>query len=136
MRCAWREVASYIDVLHLPLFLACLFFLFWLFFFVERPWRKAEYGRWWWLVPRSLTREQRQSFEQRQRDAGLGWFLAGRGRAIAVYVAFLVVVFWPFLSPTYCENVVCKGHKGQFKPRTECLPQNAARRDGSRAKMA
>jgi hypothetical protein len=129
MRRAWREIASYIDLLHLPLFVACMFLGFWVFFFVEWRWRKAEYGRWWWSVPQWLTRGQRQRLEQWHRDAGFGW-LVERRRSVGV--ALLIAFAWPFISPTYCENVVCKGYKGQLKPRTECLPQKTARPDGVR----
>jgi hypothetical protein len=126
MRCAWRDIASYADVAWLPLFIGFWLFMFWAFFFVERPWRRARYGRWWWLGPRALSRGERHSFEQWLRDTGQGWLLRTRSLWIA---AFLLVFAWPFVSPTFCENVKCAGYKA-LKPRTECLPQSASRCDG------
>jgi hypothetical protein len=135
MRCAWREMAPYLDVLigtlHAPLFFACWFFLSWYFFYVERPWRKARYGRsWWWSAPGRLPRKDRKSFEQWLRDTGQGWLLGRVWRAICV--ACLVALAWPFVSPTYCENVACKAFKDQLKPRTDCLRQSGSPSDSNR----
>jgi hypothetical protein len=121
MRCAWREVASYVDVWWVPLFFGLILFMFWAFFFVERPWRR-EQSRHWWLEPRHLSREQRQKFDQWLRDTGRGWLLRTR----RIWLAAVLLVFaWPFISPTFCENVKCSGAKG-LAPRMECLPENAS----------
>jgi hypothetical protein len=118
MRCAWRELAAQIDPWWLPLFVGLWLFIFWAFFFVEVPWRRAEYGRSWWTAPRHLTFEQRQRLDQWMRDSGWGWLMDMR----KIWLAALLLVFvWPFVSPTFCENVVCRGNKGQLKPRTECV---------------
>jgi hypothetical protein len=38
---------------------------------------------------------------------------------------FLLLFAWPLVSPTFCENVKCRGAKGLL-PRTECVPENAS----------
>lgn len=125
MRCAWREIASYIDVWWPLLFFGFWLFMLWGFFAVELPWRRAQNQSWWWWGGwRRLTRAENRKYKQWLRDTGRGWVLRTGRIALA---AILFVLIWPLVSPTFCENVKCAGYKG-LKPRTECLPQGVSRR--------
>src|SRR5262249_42004877 len=51
-----------------------------------------------------------------------GWIIIVR-RLLVAWV--LLLIAWPLISPTFCENVKCRGAKGLI-PRMECLPENAS----------
>lgn len=54
--------------------------------------------------------------------------LVGRPRYFLITnsftVIFVLLMSWPMYSPTYCEQVKCKGLPG-LKPKTECLRSKA-----------
>jgi hypothetical protein len=56
------------------------------------------------------------------RAHGLGWTIIAQRLLVA---SFIVLFAWPMISPTFCENVKCRGHNG-LAPRKECLPENAS----------
>jgi hypothetical protein len=113
MRCAWREVASYVDVWWEPAFIAFGIFAVILAFAqsVPRPpWLKS------WSA---FSIMDMRRFNQWLRDAGRGWIIIVRRLLVAW---FLLLLAWALISPTFCENVQCRGAKGLL-PRTECLPE-------------
>ena len=120
MRCAWRELASYVDVWWVPAFIGwCLFLLIVVFALRNRvprpPWMK-----YWW--ERSIIFMDKRRFDQWLRDTGWGWTIIVR---LLLMSWFLLLFAWPLISPTFCENVKCRGFKDRLPP-TECLPQNAS----------
>jgi len=128
MRCAWREIASYVDVWWVPAFVAsCLVMILVsvVSFALKDRMPRPPWVRYWWQM--SPIFADRRRFDQWLRDTGWGWTIVVRRRLVAW---FLLLIAWPLISPTFCENVVCRGNKGQLMPRTECLPQHASRRDG------
>jgi hypothetical protein len=116
MRCAWREVASYVDVWWVPAFVAWALLVVILTF--AQTWPKPPWLKSWW----ALSIMDMRRFDQWLRDTGRGWIIMVRRPLMAW---FLLLFAWPLVSPTFCENVKCRGVKG-FVPRTECLPQNAS----------
>jgi hypothetical protein len=135
MRCAWRELASYVDVWWVPSFVGwCLVILIASvvgFAFKDRmpwpPWMKREY--WWQRNLNWITLAEKRRLDQWLRDTGWGWTIIVRRLVVAW---FLLLAAWPLISPTFCENVKCRGARG-LMPRTECLPQNGSRRDAVRS---
>ena len=47
-----------------------------------------------------------------------GWL---RRVCVLGVVSALLVFVYPFVSPTFCENVICKGHAGSLKPKVVCI---------------
>ena len=120
MRCAWRDIATYIDPWWLPLFLGV-----WVSIVVSFFWSAgllAAYGADPWRHTMWWTRAERRRFMRWLRDTGRGWVIIVQR---TMFVAFIFAFVWPMVSPTFCENVKCKGYKG-LKPRTECLPQDTS----------
>ena len=133
MRCAWRELASHIDLWHRPPFLS-LFIVLCIANVVllaigdplmpRPPWRsEREWG--WWKRYCSITLAEKRRHNQWLRETGRRWIVVVPRLLFAAAVLWFA---WPrMISPTYCENFVCKEYEGKLKPRTECLPQNATR---------
>jgi hypothetical protein len=130
MRCAWREVAALIDPWYLPaIFFSWIVMAAWVYagFAVARQATGKTAEKPWWdpsgaVTLNTLTTDDVSKGNQLLRDTGRGWMITIRRALIAIAI---VIAPWPFISPTYCENVVCKGYSGKLKPRTECLPQSA-----------
>ena len=119
MRCAWREVASYVDIVWLPAFLGWVVFMFIVSFAIRNmprpPWMKY----WWEREPSFMDKRK---VDHGSGPHGLGWTIIAQRLLVA---SFIVLFAWPMISPTFCENVKCRGHNG-LAPRKECLPENAS----------
>jgi hypothetical protein len=99
---AWREAATYIDVGHLVLFVGTV--IGGLALGLGSYFAVGGHLKGW--DPENLTQEQRQQYNQRLRDLGLGWTI-GWERLLLYLLPFLFI--WPFVSPTFCDTIRCKG---------------------------
>ena len=118
MRCAWREVASYVDVWWVPAFTGSIVFMFIVSFTLGNRMPRPPWMKYWW--ERSSMFMDKRRVDQWLRDTGWGWTIIARRLLVAW---LLLLISWPVISPTFCENVKCKGAKA---PRKECLPENAS----------
>src|SRR5262245_21682635 len=132
MGCAWRELATPIDLWHRPAFLTLGLIL--LIANVvslaigdplmpRLPWRSEQERGWsqrYWI-----TLAQTRRINQWLRQSGRGWIIV----LPRLLVAALVLCFaWPvMISPAYCETIVSKRDNRQLKPRIGCLPPSASR---------
>jgi hypothetical protein len=116
--CAWREVTAYVDASYLLLFLACFILL--VVVILTELLRGGPLAR--ARPPEDLTIEERRQVDQLLRDKGVGWVVPARS---LLFFLTLFVVFWPWISPTFCENVKCGGNK-QLLPRTQCVERAAS----------
>lgn len=120
MRCAWREVATYVDAWYSPVFFGSIVASIVLFLWGWRLLVVFGTNLWWWQFGWTLADHRR--FRQWLRDTDRKRYVAA---VRLVYAAMVFLFIWPIVSPTFCENVKCAGYKG-LKPRTECLPQGAS----------
>ena len=120
MRCAWREVASYVDVWWVPAFVGSFVFMFIVSFALRNRMPRPPWMKYWW--ERSIIFMDKRRVDQWLRDTGWGWIIIAR-RLLVAWV--LLLIAWPLISPTFCEDMKCRGSKG-LAPRMECLPGNAS----------
>jgi hypothetical protein len=101
MKCeAWRQVATSIDLLFVPLFIAVVVGGIVLAFsrmLAAGPFRK-------YLEKENMTAEQRRQLNQHLRATGRSWVVVGMR---LVLPPFLFLMVWPLVSPTFCENIRC-----------------------------
>src|SRR5262245_18955014 len=116
MSCVWRDIASYLDRSYLPVLFAFVAAGFVLFSWTARL--LTAYGRPWWQS-NTMTLAERRRFIQWLRDTRRGWIVIAHRLWIA---AGVFIMLWPFLSPTFCENMKCSGFSG-LKPQTVCPAQ-------------
>jgi hypothetical protein len=92
----WAWITDRLDLLHIPLFLGMLF------------------GAPAYLLLKKAFKD----------DEDIGWLFRERWWLKPTYYAlFAIVVFYPFVSSTYCQNVPCKSNNGRLEPRPPVLPK-------------